>query len=889
MRVGIIAAAGAAPSQSPRLGERDALLFRSRLELDDVGLNVFLLDPSTDLAEQLDEILESLDEPIDDLVLYASCLLAVLDDAECFLCLDPDEPDVGDALTDVVDAIAGQARHGTLIIADLRLDDPDADRNRLTQVLARVQDNVKAGGTAELIAAVRPVGAHDERMPSRLTAGLLEAIDERGAKLTARQAYAAAIQRTDFGSWPSALAYTAGERPLFFAQTDTAPPSEEPITDAPPTARPPHATAEAPPSVEEATSDRPTDPDPPSTEPTTQRSGATRPDDVDSSAPPDEPTQSVDEPPSTEPDTVPRHAADSDGTPTTPRVVAPAVVIADDGIAPSPPSERRAAATVSVPTHLKPSAPATLPKVMIGARAKKPPPPEPPPSEPPPSEPPASEPPASGPAAPEPTRKPAGKPRPLFETVADAPEAKRLHTTPPPSAPPEEAATEEPVDEISVEEAPEIDAVEEDISVDVDAPDAPVPPPPPKAKRAIEMTVEDHVGAGDLALRAGREDEALAQYKKALAKLGTQTIPLRAEVYIKLGELMRRQGKTRVAISNFDKALNIEPSDTRALAALIDLNAEAGNWRAVASAEDKFFAGVEDDDARFTHLLGSGDLWRDGAQDPKRARKRYEAARKLMPKRTEPLERLVTIHEAAGAVEHVLDLRRHIAAMLEEPRARAEAYFALGKYCADKGRDDDASASYELALDSDPTMLAALEVLAASLAEGQEWAELERVYEKMITSFAGRDRDEAQTLVLAELHHRLALLHRDHLEDPERALASLDEELKLRPEAVGTRMMAADLALDIGDSEALSHLRVAATSEPRRGGDLPQALRRRAAPRRHRGRLPGRLRDHLARRSRRPPAVGLPGPSRRRRARAPQTPRGERLVRAQGHGPRPVG
>lgn len=820
MRVGIIAAAGAQPSREPRLGERDAWLVKSRLELEDLGFVVHVVDPSVDLAEQLDGFLDGLE--LEDLVFYASCLLAVIDEGDCFLCLDPEEPDVGDALQDVAKTISGKARRSTLLIADLRLDDPDADRNLLTEVLANVQDCVDSPTSGvELIAAVRPLHAHEERMPSRLTAGLLEAIDDKMGQLTARQAYASAVQRTDFGDWPNALGYTAGRRPLHFAPTEGEPLSEEPITEEPiteepPTARPPEIferrgeESATPVVVEEAPISEP----PMTPVPATRRQGSAG----DSALAPESPEA----PPSTDPPTrrtepVPELAEEEDLTPTTPHVpgrdlAGSAVLISQTprAIPPAPPSERRIAATVTVPKHLKPSAPSTLPKVMIGGRAK--------------------------PAPEDEPKERAPKRRQLLDTFADGPIAKRLERPaedeerqlapvpePPASAPSPVTAPKERTAPAVAEpplpaSEPEADFDElDDISIEEEVPEIELPPPAPSKKRPSEMTADDHVGAGDLARKAGRDDEALAQFKKALAKLGTTTVPLRAEVYVRIGELTRKQGKTRVAISNFDKALNINPSDPRALGALIELNAEAGNWRAVAAAEEKFFAGDEDDETRLGHLLGSGDLWREGAQDLKKAKKRYDAARALAPKRIEPLERLLTIYEAEGALEHVLDLRRRIAALTEDPRQRAEIYFALGQYCFEVSREEDAYASFELALDSDPTMLKALEVLSNALAEGQEWAELERVYEKMINRFSSREPTDANITVLAELHHRLALLHRDHLEDPHSALASLDHELALRPHQLTARLMASELAVEIEDATtALGHLRFAAVSDPRR-------------------------------------------------------------------------
>jgi hypothetical protein len=219
VRVGIIAAAGAEAGAEPLVGERDAHLMRTRLAIEDLGFEVVIADPGVDLAEQLDQLLAERDGAVEDVLLYASCLLAMVDGGECYICLNPAEPDVGDALGDVARAIAGRARRSTLIIAELRYDDAGADVKALNQVLGSVRGAIDSDTTGiELIAAVRPHGAHAERVPSRLTAALLEAIDESTGVLSAKQAYASAVQRGQFGAWPNALAYAGGRVPLFLRE-----------------------------------------------------------------------------------------------------------------------------------------------------------------------------------------------------------------------------------------------------------------------------------------------------------------------------------------------------------------------------------------------------------------------------------------------------------------------------------------------------------------------------------------------------------------------------------------------------------------------------------------------------------------------------------------------
>ena len=64
----------------------------------------------------------------------------------------------------------------------------------------------------------------------------------------------------------------------------------------------------------------------------------------------------------------------------------------------------------------------------------------------------------------------------------------------------------------------------------------------------------------------------------------------------------------------------------------------------------------------------------------------------LAPKQIPPLERLLVVYEAEESLDFVLDTRRRIAALVDDPNHRARIYFALGEYCLDKGREDEAYA-----------------------------------------------------------------------------------------------------------------------------------------------------------------------------------------------------
>jgi tetratricopeptide (TPR) repeat protein len=217
-------------------------------------------------------------------------------------------------------------------------------------------------------------------------------------------------------------------------------------------------------------------------------------------------------------------------------------------------------------------------------------------------------------------------------------------------------------------------------------------------------------------------------------------------------------------------------------------------------------------------LLAFGDRWLADADDVKRATERYELAAEMFADRSEPLEKMLVICQQANRVERVLSLRRELAARTDDPRGQAQQHHDIGSYCLEHGRDEEALVSFETALDCDPSFLQSLEQLASRLGEDQEWGELERIYRKVYDAVNSATASKEEIRLVSEIQHRMALLYRDHLEDPESALNALDRALEHRPRQVATLLLAAEVAQSLKDpGRALAYLRRVADLEPRRG------------------------------------------------------------------------
>ncbi|WP_437662843.1 tetratricopeptide repeat protein [Sorangium sp. So ce1182] len=190
MRLAIVATPSLHRDQRPAPGSLDGDLIRARLSLDDAGFRVIDVDPGRDLAEQLDTMFDELvatrktlvdadeaarDEASTLLLFYASSAVALSPDGELFLCLDPENPGMGDALSDIAAVFRDRARGEVLFVLECHHAPGAASRD----VVAAAEQAVASTTTGiELLVAAHPIGSLDADLPSVLTRAFVEHLDE---------------------------------------------------------------------------------------------------------------------------------------------------------------------------------------------------------------------------------------------------------------------------------------------------------------------------------------------------------------------------------------------------------------------------------------------------------------------------------------------------------------------------------------------------------------------------------------------------------------------------------------------------------------------------------------------------------------------------------------
>ncbi len=846
MRFGLIVAPTTLPDLRPAPGTLDSDLVRARLPQPDVAIEVVEIDPTVDVAEQIDAFFEAHPEGVDAILFYASTFVALAPDGEVFLCLDPTNPDVGDSLRDVSAALRDKHAGPLLFVLDCRHAPDDDDAFRSATIVGAVRTALDSSKTGiELLVAAQQAPAVAEDAASPFTRSFLAELDEtdpsrvlladdlyrriHGSErlLGVVPCFAHIKGREPFvlvagdGSGRAASMIDAGEladsrrgsdaraalasrpgfdsAPAFEAGAETIPAPAPPMRDADdeaPAASAEGATAaiaggavgQGAPAIRDAMRERPRSAPPNDSGVLVPRApgladlaalvdgsdGAGKgPSPAEPSAEggaqasPPRDTQ-VDEEmlgraagsaiAASEAGTEPREIADEPSV----DVDMEAPPLAPQG-APPPPSEAPAAVIASairVSDRPPPADPASLPKIVISDR----PPPKP-----------LSE----APKAPaEPSGGEAG------EGAIDAPKAQEAQEPAPQTAaaaPAEPEATKEP--------------------------EPPAEPEPP--------SYADHLWQGD-SLAARDAEGALAEYKKALLLVTPAQKEERADVYVRIGQVKLLQDKRREAISNFEKATQLSPNHRPALEEIAKLSVEERDWRGVALTEEKILATVTKPEDRFARLMEFGDRWATVAFDTERAHAAFARAREIRPDDLDLLEKLLRIKEANQAHEEAFALRVEIADKTPDGPPRAERYAQLARFCLEQQKDEEAAlAFFEKALDADPRMLEPLATAAELLAERQEWSELEATYRRMLARVDRIPEPEIRGRVRFELNRRLALLFRDHLEDPEAALRALEKAIADKPEDLVTRQAAVALARELGRWDtARTHLQRCARIDP---------------------------------------------------------------------------
>jgi hypothetical protein len=265
MRLSIIATPMQPEAAIASASRNEGTQARDWLAREETGFDVVQADPGQDLAEQLEAVLTSRSVgPSDAVLLHAACPVLLSVDGELFLCFDPEQPLVGDALADIAAVLRERAEGPKLLVIDGVEARASLDPHRAASIGRAAEAAVDPPGSGiELIVMVRSHDAQGEAQASTFVEAARAALDAlpRGTGLTAEEVFARASAQGGAGapfmlhspvSKGKSFALVPGASPHEESHDEVAAPREEDITTSIPRPPPvPRKTADTLPSFPE--------------------------------------------------------------------------------------------------------------------------------------------------------------------------------------------------------------------------------------------------------------------------------------------------------------------------------------------------------------------------------------------------------------------------------------------------------------------------------------------------------------------------------------------------------------------------------------------------------------------------------------------------------------
>lgn len=160
MRILITATPGLSATGSVSPLAMGGLDLRTRFAREDAGFDVVFADPDEDLSEQVIDILSRRScSSRDAVMLYIAAQTLLSHDGDLYLCLDPEETNIGDALADVAASLRDAAPGWALIVLDLVDTRLEADPTRIQTLVRAAEAAIDfASGGIELVVSLRSEG-----------------------------------------------------------------------------------------------------------------------------------------------------------------------------------------------------------------------------------------------------------------------------------------------------------------------------------------------------------------------------------------------------------------------------------------------------------------------------------------------------------------------------------------------------------------------------------------------------------------------------------------------------------------------------------------------------------------------------------------------------------
>ncbi|MFN9812443.1 MAG: tetratricopeptide repeat protein, partial [Deltaproteobacteria bacterium] len=274
---------------------------------------------------------------------------------------------------------------------------------------------------------------------------------------------------------------------------------------------------------------------------------------------------------------------------------------------------------------------------------------------------------------------------------------------------------------------------------------------------------------GDLHARAGRFQELVEVLDREAAVAADDE--LRVQIFMDLGRIWYgKLSNERNAIDNWQRVLDIDPTNTSALFALVEIYRAGQQTSELLESLHRVIevgAATLDDSTIETCYMQLGALYETAVSQPADAIEAFNKALDLNPRNFEAMGALERLHGAnADWVEQIQILERRVDA-LEEPADKVDTLVAIARIWSERqGEPDRGASAYQRILGLDPSHEVAFVELEKLHRSAERWEDLAELY-------TTRFENTEDTAPRVALLRKIAEVQAKHLGDKEAAFEAL--------------------------------------------------------------------------------------------------------------------
>ncbi|MFO0712453.1 MAG: tetratricopeptide repeat protein [Sandaracinus sp.] len=274
---------------------------------------------------------------------------------------------------------------------------------------------------------------------------------------------------------------------------------------------------------------------------------------------------------------------------------------------------------------------------------------------------------------------------------------------------------------------------------------------------------------GDLHARAGRFQELVEVLDREAAIAAEDET--RVQIFTDLGRIWYGKLKNeRNAVDNWQRVLDIDPTNTGALFALIEIYRTNGQTSELVDSLHRVIevgAATLDDATIETCYMQLGALYETTLQQPADAIDAFNKALDLNPRNFEAMDALERLHAAnSDWVEQIQIFERRADALESKDDKIATLLTVARTWAEPQGEADRGTSAYQRILDLDPTHVTAFDEIEKLHKAAERWEELAELY-------TTRFENTEDTAPRVALLRKIAEVQEKHLGDKDAAFEAL--------------------------------------------------------------------------------------------------------------------